>query len=92
MSTGAHTITHDLPISSGFSSSGGSITVYCGRCGGSYPADARWASRYLERVTGQLRREIDRGYTTRDHASRSLQEYVDRFTKSGLHVRVPTLE
>lgn len=42
-----HTARHGLPISNGYGSGSNGVTVYCGRCQGTFRADAEWAIRYF---------------------------------------------
>ena len=45
----AHTGNHALPISNGYGGGwmGVPISVYCGRCDGTYRPDVEWATRYF---------------------------------------------
>jgi hypothetical protein len=56
---------HELPVSSGYGSGDGTISVYCGRCKMSCPATRAWAVRYFAARKKDLERQIEKGYATR---------------------------
>ena len=67
---------HGLPVSNGYSGMDGRLTVWCGRCQGSFEPDRAWAERYLTSYAQRVRGMIKPGPygITRDQADELISD------------------